>query len=62
MKFLKADYLGDGQEANMTGSKKGTSSKAMGKEIAKKIDELTDKERKMQRELDKIRMLDAQLA
>ena len=46
----------------MTGSKKGTSSKAMGKEIAKKIDELTDKERKMQRELDKIRMLDAQLA
>ena len=59
MKFLKADYLGEGQDTSIAGQKQGISSKAMGKEIAKKIDELTDKERKMQKELDKIRMLDA---
>lgn len=55
MKFLKADYL---EEENKGNSK----IQQEGKVLAKKISELTDKEKKIQKAFEKIRMLDAQLA
>ncbi len=55
MKFLKADYLGESLP-------KEASFKQKGMEMSKKIEQLTEKEEKMRRELDKIRKLDAELA
>lgn len=52
---MKADYLGETENLK-------SSIKEKGKDMTKKINELTDKEEKLKRELDKIRRLDAELA
>lgn len=55
MKFLKADYLGETNQMKMEIKEKGQS-------MNKKLVELTDKEERLKRELEKIRLLDAELA
>lgn len=57
MKFLKDDYLGENKNQSLK-----QTTKAKGNELAKKLNELTDKEERMKRELEKIRKLDGVLA
>eukprot|EP00347_Sterkiella_histriomuscorum_P021750 403332895 len=57
MQFFKEDYLGESKSQNLN-----LSLKNQGKEMSKKLNELTEKEQKMAREMEKIRKLDAQLA
>ena len=57
MKFLKEDYLGDNKNQSLQ-----STTKAKGNELAMKLNELTDKEQRMKRELEKIRKLDGVLA
>jgi hypothetical protein len=54
MKFLKADYLGENEPENAN-----SKVQKEGQILAKKLSELTDKEKKIQKALEKIRMLDS---